>query len=31
MVVWENKPVFIKDNYNKAKWYFETLIKDFKT
>jgi hypothetical protein len=28
---WENKPIFIKDNYNKAKRYFETLAKDFET
>jgi hypothetical protein len=31
MVAWENKPILIKDDYNKAKWYFETLVKDFKT
>jgi hypothetical protein len=31
MVAWENKPILIKDDYNKAKQYFETLVKDFKT
>jgi hypothetical protein len=30
MVDWENKPILIKDNYIKAKLYFEQLIKDFK-
>ena len=31
MFTWENKPVLIKDDYNQAKLYFETLVKDFKT
>jgi hypothetical protein len=31
MVAWENKPILIKDDYDKAKRYFETLVKDFKT
>jgi hypothetical protein len=31
MVAWENKPIVIKDDYNKAKQYFETLVKDFET
>jgi hypothetical protein len=31
MVAWENKPILIKDNCNKAKQYFGTLVKDFKT
>ena len=31
MVTWENKPVLIKDDYNKAKLYFKTLVKDFET
>jgi hypothetical protein len=31
MVTWENKPVLIKDNYNQAKLYFKTLVKDFET
>ena len=31
MVTWENKPILIKDDYNKAKLYFETLIRDFET
>jgi hypothetical protein len=31
MVAWENKPILIKDDYGKAKRYFETLVKDFKT
>jgi hypothetical protein len=31
MVAWENKPILIKDNYNKAKQYFKTLVKDFET
>ncbi len=31
MVTWENKPVLIKDDYNRAKLYFETLVKDFET
>ncbi len=31
MVTWENTPVLIKDDYNQAKLYFETLVKDFET
>ncbi len=31
MVAWESKPILIKDDYDKAKRYFETLVKDFKT
>ena len=31
MVDWENKPINIRDNYNKAKFYFEGLVQDFKT
>jgi hypothetical protein len=31
MVTWENKPIIIKDNYDQAKLYFETLVKDFET
>jgi hypothetical protein len=31
MVDWENKPIAIKDDYNKAKLYFEGLVPDFKT
>ncbi len=31
IVAWENKHVLIKDDYNKAKRYFETLVKDFET
>ncbi len=31
MVNWKNKPIHIKDNYNKAKLYFEGLVRDFKT
>jgi hypothetical protein len=31
MVDWENKPINIKDNYNKTKFYFEGLVWDFKT
>ncbi len=31
MVVWEKKPILIKDNYNEAKRYFKTLVKDFET
>jgi hypothetical protein len=31
MVAWENKPILIKDDYDKAKQCFETLTKDFKT
>ncbi len=31
MVDWENKPINIKDNYNKAKLYFEGLVQDFET
>jgi hypothetical protein len=31
MVDWENKPINIKGNYNKAKFYFESLVRDFKT
>jgi hypothetical protein len=30
-VAWENKPILIKDDYDKAKRYFKTLIKDFET
>jgi hypothetical protein len=26
MVDWENKPILIKDNYIKAKSYFEQLV-----
>jgi hypothetical protein len=31
MVDWENKPINIKDNYNKAKLYFEGLVQYFET
>ncbi len=31
MVDWENKLIIIKDDYNQAKLYFETLVKDFET
>jgi hypothetical protein len=31
MVDWENKPIHIKDDYNKAKLYFKGLIRDFET
>ena len=31
MVDWENKPIAIKDDYDKAKLYFEGLVRDFKT
>ncbi len=31
MVDWENKPIHIKDDYNKAKQYFEGLVQDFET
>jgi hypothetical protein len=31
MVDWENKPVNIKDDYDKAKLYFEGLVRDFET
>jgi hypothetical protein len=31
MMDWQNKPIHIKDNYNKAKTYFEGLVRDFKT
>jgi hypothetical protein len=31
MVAWENMPTLIKDNCDEAKWYFETLVKDFET
>jgi hypothetical protein len=31
MVDWENKPINIKDDYNKAKLYFECLVQDFET
>jgi hypothetical protein len=31
MVDWENKPIAIKDDYNKAKLYFEGLVRDFET
>jgi hypothetical protein len=31
MVDWENKPILIKDDYNKAKLYFKNLVKDFET
>ncbi len=31
MVVWENKPVAIKEDYDQAKKYFEDLIHDFET
>ena len=30
MVDWENKLINIKGDYNKAKLYFEGLVKDFK-
>jgi hypothetical protein len=29
MVTWENKQFIIKDDYEQAKQYFETLVKDF--
>lgn len=31
MVTWENKPIVITDNYDQAKLYFKTLVKDFET
>jgi hypothetical protein len=31
MVTWENKPIVIKDDYDQAKLYFKTLVRDFKT
>jgi hypothetical protein len=31
MLYWENKPINIKDDYNKAKLYFEGLDRDFET
>jgi hypothetical protein len=31
MAAWENKPILIKDDYDKAKRYFKTLVKDFVT
>ncbi len=31
MVDWENKPIASKDDYNKAKLYFEGLVQDFET
>ncbi len=31
MVDWKNKPIHIKDDYNKAKLYFKGLVLDFKT
>ena len=31
MVVWENKPINVKYNYDQAKLYFEGLVRDFKT
>jgi hypothetical protein len=31
MVDWENKPINIKDDYNKAKLYFEGQVQDFET
>jgi hypothetical protein len=31
MVDWENKPIAIKEDYNKAKLYFEGLVQNFKT
>ncbi len=31
MVDWENKPIAIKDDYNKAKLYFDGLVRDFET
>ncbi len=31
MVDWKNKPINIKDDYNKTKFYFEGLVQDFKT
>ena len=31
MVDWENKPIQIKDNHNKAKPYFEGFVRDFET
>jgi hypothetical protein len=31
MINWENKPIAIKDDYNKAELYFKNLVKDFKT
>ncbi len=31
MVMWENKPVIVKDDYTQAKTYFENLVKDFET
>ncbi len=31
MVDWENKPINIKDGYDKAKLYFEGLVWDFET
>jgi hypothetical protein len=31
MVDWENKPIAIKDDYNKAKLYFEGIVRDLET
>jgi hypothetical protein len=31
MTKWENKPKIIKNNFNKAKLYFEGLVKDYET
>ena len=31
MVTWENNPILIKDNYAKAKRFFETPVKDFES
>jgi hypothetical protein len=31
MMMWENKPIIIKDNYAQARAYFKNLVKDFKT
>jgi hypothetical protein len=31
MVAWENKPILIKDNYDKGKRYFKTLIQNLET
>jgi hypothetical protein len=31
MVDWEDKPIFIQDNYIEAKLYFKQHVKDFKT
>ena len=30
MTEWENKPVAIKDDFDKAKLYFQGLVKDYK-